>query len=367
MTRRNFDSRTGAARRAMIVGTLPLALAVACSSATDPQSAAPASSANGTGPSSTSQAPGGVQSPGAAQSPGGAQSRGEGAAQAPGNGAPAPQFANPRSAQPGVAAPTANADRLEFRPGPIQPGVTTVPRPAAPGPSGGTSANYAVPPNFRAIPQPEVAPAINWQELHAPTVVTPVAPIAPPPRTLRLGNFTTPAPDQLPDNILNPVNTTAATAEAAIATGFNSIGINPTRSDRIAAGTLAGVAAGATGGALIAGVPAAVLGAAPGAVAGAVIGLGVGAAVGTVVAGGLTAASVVAGVATGGAAGALTAIQAAAAAPEVAGFAGGGALIGAGVGGAAGAAIVGIPAAVVGGVAGGVAGGAVGGFLGGAF
>ncbi|MET9492582.1 hypothetical protein [Nocardia sp. NPDC006630] len=346
MTRRNFDRKTGAARRAMMVGTLPLALAVACSSATEPQSAAPSSSANGTvtGPSSSSQTPGGAQAPGAAQSPG-AQSRGEGLAQAPGNGATAPQFANPRTAQPGVAAPATNADRLQSRPGPIQPGVTTVPQPAAPGASGGTSANYAVPPNFRAIPQPEAAPAINWQELHAPTVVTPVAPIAPPPRTLRLGNFTTTAPDQLPDNILNPVNTTAATAEAAIATGFNSIGINPTRSDRIAGGTLAGVAAGATGGALIAGVPAAIMGAVPGAIVGAAIGAGIGAGLGAI---GATVLPWTLPI-------------------DAVGGPIGGALIGAGVGGAAGAAIVGIPAAVVGGVVGGAAGGAGGGFLGGAF
>ncbi|WP_245663575.1 hypothetical protein [Nocardia inohanensis] len=225
------------------------------------------------------------------------------------------------------------------RQGSVQPGVTT---PVKPGPR----VDYVVPPNFRGIPQQQDAvPAINWQELHVPGPVTPVAPIAPPPRTLRLGDFTSGVPDDVPDNVLTPVNEAAANTEAAIATGFNSIGINPSRSDRIAAGTIAGAAAGAVGGALAAGVPMAVMGAVPAGVAGAVIGAGIGFGLGMA---GATVAPWTAPI-------------------DVVGGPIGGGLIGGGLGAAAGAAALGIPAAVAGGVAGGIAGGAVGGFLGAAF
>ncbi|UGT46058.1 hypothetical protein LTV02_33295 [Nocardia yamanashiensis] len=244
-----------------------------------------------------------------------------------------------QTVQPGVGRQAEQAGVQ--RPGQVQPGVTT---PVKPGPVPG--ADYVVPPNFRAVPQPQQAvPAINWQELHVPGPVVPVAPIAPPPRTLRLGDFTSAVPDDVPDNVLTPVNEAAANTEAAIATGFNSIGINPSRSDRIAAGTIAGVAAGAVGGAIAAGVPMAIAGAVPGGIVGAAVGAGIGSALG---AAGVAVAPWTAPI-------------------DVVGGPIGGGLIGAGVGAAAGAAALGIPAAVVGGVAGGIAGGAVGGFLGAAF
>ncbi|MFE6863190.1 hypothetical protein [Nocardia sp. NPDC057668] len=55
------------------------------------------------------------------------------------------------------------------------------------------------------------------------------------PRTLRVGDFLT----EVPDNILNPVNDAAAGFEAAVATRGRSIGIDPSRSDKIAAGAWA--------------------------------------------------------------------------------------------------------------------------------
>lgn len=328
----------GAPRRAIALGTIPLALAIACSacsSSIDRPTAAPAHSP---------QASAGSPRPGIPDRPGTARPS------APEAEHLAPQPAAPCiSVQPGVAQLPGHA---VVRPtGPVQPGVTTPPepqapsqaRPDAPGPLLRALPDYAVPRHYRAIPAPqEPAPPVEFRQLHAPEPVAPVAPIAPPPRTLRMGDFVAPAPDELPDDALDTVNTVAAGTEAAIATGFNSIGIDPSRSDKIAGGTIAGAATGAAVGATAAGVPMAVVGAVPGAVVGAGVGAGVGAAVGTL------------GVAV---APGLALI-------DIAGGAAGGALIGAAVGGAAGAAAVGIPAAVAGGVAGGGAGAAVGGGMG---
>ena len=206
--------------------------------------------------------------------------------------------------------------------GPVQPGVVT---PSQPQP-GVVAPNYIVPPDFRPIPEAEYAqpaPAVNLTTLHAPTAVEPVKPIAPPPRTLRLGNFTSPVPASVPDSVLNTVNVTAATGEAQLATGMNSVGINPSRSDKIAASTAAGAALGAA----VAGVPAAVAGGVVGGVVGGLV-----------------------GVAVGGATIPITAGASLALGPAV------GTVVGVG----AGAAAAGIPAAVVGGVIGGVAGAAIG-------
>ncbi|WP_433592107.1 hypothetical protein [Nocardia sp. CA-145437] len=352
------------ARRALVVGAIPLALAVACSNAGEPAQVADGTATQASAPlTGSTGTPGGNSSPHNTARPGTAAPDPQGIDAAGPGILPSPRTA---AAQPGVALPTGDQDH-PIRVTTVQPGVTIPrPQPASPQPPS-QLADYPVPANFRPVPNTrDAAPALDVQSLHAPTVVTPVLPIAPPPRTVRIGDFTTPAPDELPDTVVNGVNGVAADAEASLATGLNSIGVSPTRSDKIAAGTLAGAAAGATGGAVALGVPAAVAGGVPGAAAGALIGLGAGAAVGTVVAGGLTTGALGLAAATGGAGAVVAAVQSAAAAPEVAGFAGGGALIGAAVGGAAGAAAVGIPAAVVGGIAGGVGGAAVGGFLGGA-
>ncbi|WP_157556691.1 hypothetical protein [Nocardia acidivorans] len=241
-------------------------------------------------------------------------------------------------AQPGTAAPGSDSPR--------QPGTTVAP----PAPQ----VEYAVPQNHRPVPvETEPAPAIEWQQLHAPEPVAPVAPIAPPPRTLRIGEFVTPAPDEVPDFLLNPVNDGASQTEAAISTGLQSVGINPSRSDKIAAAT----AGGAVLGAAVVGVPAAIGGAIGGGLIGAGVGAGIGAGIGVAIVAGT---AVAAGVPTGG-------LGAAIAAPAAVPIIGGGALIGAGVGAAVGAGLgavgVGVPAAILGGVA----GGAAGGFLGGAF
>ena len=162
-----------------------------------------------------------------------------------------------------------------------------------------------------------------------PRPVAPVRPIAPPPKTLRVGNFVV-EEDQLKrdapwltDRQRNSINAWSAYGEAKIAQGLISVGVPEDEASRQAAATIIGVALGGTAGAAAAGIPAAVVGG----IGGALIGAGVGAAVGSFPAPGPQTPGAIAA--------------------------------GAGIGAAAGAAALGIPAAVLGGVAGGVAGGAL--------
>ncbi|MFG2441454.1 hypothetical protein ACGFQG_01180 [Nocardia fluminea] len=246
---------------------------------------------------------------------------------------------------------------------PVQPGVTT----ESPADEGGRSdlAKFDGPdslghltperPESRPVPEyPTPAPPVVIEELHLPEPVEPVAPIVPPARTLRVGEFTSPVPDEVPNDILDGVNGTAAGAEAAIATQGRSVGINPSRSDKIAAATVGGALAGAA----IAGVPAAAVGAVGGGLIGAGIGAGAGFAVGAAgTAGAAAILGAAAAVPTAGA-GALAAIPAgfALAWPIAAASTGAGAAIGAAAGAATGAAVLGLPAAAAGAVAGGVLG-----------
>ena len=163
-----------------------------------------------------------------------------------------------------------------------------------------------------------------------PRPVAPVRPIAPPPKTLRVGNFLV-EEDQLKrdapwltDRQRVSINEWAAFGEAKIAQGLISVGVPEDEASRQAAATIIGVAIGGTAGAAALGVPAAVTGG----VGGALIGAGVGAAIGSTIV-----------------------------VPFPGANTGPGAAIGAAAGAAIGAAALGIPAAAIGGVAGGTAGG----------
>ncbi|WP_157574430.1 hypothetical protein [Nocardia jejuensis] len=330
MDRRDVGLLGGVVRRVVLMGAIPVALAAGCSSVRERDAVAPVSPvAAGSGQQSTGQ-----------QKPWGGGVFGEGGARPmlpgmDGGSSGGVRPTQPGVALPGVAEPGGNRGRNP-RPDSFQPGVTTPPA---------TRPEAFFPLNFRRIPEVEAAPAIDWRKLHAPEPVTPVAPIMPPPRMLRVGAFMTAVGNDVPDAVLGPVNGGAAAIEATIATGLDSVGIDAGRSDKIAGLTLAGAAMGGATGAVLAGVPAAMFGAVPGAV----IGAGVGALAGGVIGGLVTA------IPTGGAG-----------SPEGAAI---GALIGAGggaaVGAATGAALVGIPAAVAGAVVGGIAGGATGAAFGG--
>ncbi|MFD0600256.1 hypothetical protein ACFQZ4_54680, partial [Catellatospora coxensis] len=72
----------------------------------------------------------------------------------------------------------------------------------------------------------------------------------------RFGALSGPRPDWLPREEADKLNNTSSILEAQGATFFNSLGIETTRSDRVAAGATAGVVLGAATGAVVAGVPA---------------------------------------------------------------------------------------------------------------
>lgn len=78
-------------------------------------------------------------------------------------------------------------------------------------------------------------------ELHAPMPVAPVAPIEAPPGKLRIGNVEMDAPFDVRD-----INTGAAQTEAQLATFLDSVGVERSRSDKIAAQTLGSAAIGAS-------------------------------------------------------------------------------------------------------------------------
>lgn len=270
------------------------------------------------------------------------------------------------AAAPGQAGVTDNGGQAGVTNEGGQAGVNTpTPEPAAPvqeADNGGTTADwdyiggYTPPVEYQNVPTRSVPtynepayshPSYNVPEYNeqaqpipeayrAPEPETvpgqPVAPIQAAPDTYRFGAIIGPRPDWLPREEADKINNTSAVLEAQGATFFNSLGIETTRSDRIAAGTTAGVVIGASTGALVAGVPAAVLGAAGGAVIGGVAGAAIMGPVGAIT---VPIVGAVPGAVAGGVAGA-------------------------GIGAAAGAAAVGLPAAVAGAGVGGAIGGVIG-------
>ncbi|RMI33629.1 hypothetical protein [Nocardia stercoris] len=88
--------------------------------------------------------------------------------------------------------------------------------------------------------------------LNAPVPVAPVPPIAPAPGTLRFGDLQVDSPEWLDREQAIQLNDGAAEAEAGLATFLDSIGMERSRSDRVAGETIAGAATGATAGAVAA-------------------------------------------------------------------------------------------------------------------
>lgn len=153
--------------------------------------------------------------------------------------------------------------------------------------------------------------------LHPPVPVAPVPPIAPPPGQFRFGDVTVPAPDWIDREQAIQINDGAAMAEANLATFLDSVGMERSRSDRIAGQTIGTAAQGAVVGAAAA-APLALTGAMVGGVAGLVAGLPLlpvglvagpmlGAAVGAAV---ITVPAAAVGAAAGAAVGAVSAFNA---------------------------------------------------------
>ena len=160
-------------------------------------------------------------------------------------------------ATPPVAPPQQTAPSYNYNPG---PGAIPAPPREAP------YRPYADPqaynqPNYDTVYNP--APP---QAYTLPRPVAPVRPIAPPPKTLRVGNFLV-EEDQLKrdapwltDRQRVSINEWSAYGEAKIAQGLISVGVPEDEASRQAAATIIGVALGGTAGAVALGVPAAVTG-----------------------------------------------------------------------------------------------------------
>lgn len=114
------------------------------------------------------------------------------------------------------------------------PAVPAVPRPAV-------ITDPAPPPAPATRPMPTYNYLAPQGELHAPEQVAPVAPIEAPPGKLRIGNVEMDAPFDVRE-----INTGAAQTEAQLATFLDSVGVERSRSDRIAAQTLGSAAIGAS-------------------------------------------------------------------------------------------------------------------------
>ncbi|WP_378731379.1 hypothetical protein [Nocardia brasiliensis] len=85
--------------------------------------------------------------------------------------------------------------------------------------------------------------------LHAPIPVAPVPPIAPPPGKFRFGDVQVDAPDWIDQEQAIQINDNSAMIEANLATFLDSIGMERSRSDRIAGQTVGTAALGAMAGA----------------------------------------------------------------------------------------------------------------------
>ncbi|WP_328394765.1 hypothetical protein [Nocardia sp. NBC_00416] len=114
---------------------------------------------------------------------------------------------------------------------PVFPPLTAVAEPAPP-PALTNPATRPLPNHAYLAPQ---------GALHAPEPVAPVAPIEAPPGKLRIGNVEMDAPFDVRE-----INTGAAQTEAQLATFLDSVGVERSRSDRIAAQTLGSAAIGAS-------------------------------------------------------------------------------------------------------------------------
>ncbi|MEU2256944.1 hypothetical protein [Nocardia xishanensis] len=140
-----------------------------------------------------------------------------------------------------------------------------------------------------ARPAPEQDYLAPVGVLHPPVPVDPVPPIAPPPGQFRFGDVMVATPDWIDHEQAIQINDAAAMTEANLATFLDSVGLERSRSDRIAAQTVGAAALGAVAGAsstMPLSVTSAMVGAAAGLVTGVIfapIGLIVGPALGAAV------------------------------------------------------------------------------------
>ncbi|MBY8857271.1 hypothetical protein K7711_12345 [Nocardia sp. CA2R105] len=96
----------------------------------------------------------------------------------------------------------------------------------------------------RAVPDGALAP-VDPSRLHLPTALAPpVAPIQAPDGTLRIGSAQIGRPDWVDPKLAEGINDSFAQQEATLAQGFDSVGFDPARSDRMAGDAMVGSLAG---------------------------------------------------------------------------------------------------------------------------
>lgn len=141
-------------------------------------------------------------------------------------------------AQPGATGPS----QPGITTGPAQPVISTAPAGEAPLPDEiAPRSDYSA---VRPVPHYQYVAPLRPDRLHAPQATPPVAPILAPPGTLRFGDLLVPAPF-LATPQLDQVNGVSAGYESQISTAARSVGIAPSRADSIAsAAVAAGVAVG---------------------------------------------------------------------------------------------------------------------------
>ncbi|MEV0773630.1 hypothetical protein [Nocardia salmonicida] len=210
--------------------------------------------------------------------------------------APAPQQQAPAPQQ--TPAPQQQAPAPQQTPAPRQNG------PYYSGP-GADDGQYSTP-QTPSAPAPSLAQ--DLPNLHAPTPLPekPKIIMPPDPTKLGLGQTTIDRPDWVPADVAWEINGHIAVAQRDTNAFLQSTGLNPSRSDAMAAAMVLGGVTGFTIGAVTAGVPMAVIGGVGGGLIGGTVGGIAGAAVGTFIPIPVigTVTSGVAGTAAGAAAGA---------------------------------------------------------------
>lgn len=157
--------------------------------------------------------------------------------------------------QPGVTTPAQPGPTISAQPGiTTTPMVSTAPQGQAPLPDEIVPATDLAP--TRPLWRPRYAAPLRVNRLHEPLATPPVARIMAAPSEVRVGDFTAPAPAWLPKSSLDGINTVSAGYESQISQYARSIGVPPSRADRIAAATVADIVAGGMLGAAVAGVSA---------------------------------------------------------------------------------------------------------------
>ncbi|WP_237422006.1 hypothetical protein [Gordonia sp. SID5947] len=170
----------------------------------------------------------------------------------------------PQAPSAPAPAPQPQPEAPSYTPGP-GPGVIPAPPQEAPyqpyePPTYYSEPNYSQP-NYDTTYTPTPS-----RPYTLPRPTAPVRPIAPPPKTLRVGNVVVKEEQLkrdapwLSDRQRNSINDWAAYGESKIAQGLISVGVPEDEASRQAAATIIGVVLGGTTGAAAVGIPAAVVG-----------------------------------------------------------------------------------------------------------